>query len=517
MSRHRAGRPGRRTGRAVRRTPVLLVVAGALVAGGLADRAGARHSPPLAASASIEPVPVAAPAAAYSSSWFCAGASDSYPNYAAGRIVIANHGTEPVGARVTVVPGAVVPAGGGAPGSVGASSTTTVTVAPGSFATVPETVSGGAGWTGAIVDVDGGSVAVMQVVDGPLGGSASPCATSGSPRWYLPAGQTRINAAEAIMLLNPYPTHSIVDLSFSTDQGVEAPEAFQGLDVPPSGMLVVPLGAHLRRRAAIATTVSARTGNVVAWGVQVVTPPPSGAPLVGSSAANSPLADPASPTPGVAVTLGAPSAGTTWVWPDGLAGNGIDEQYVVYNPGGQTASVRLSVGLLHGSAEPFTLTVGPYQTVPVVSEQQARIPAGVPHTAALVSTNGVPVVAARYVAATNAPIFGLGTRSGIGEMLGERLSATGWMIPAAVVGPNQVTMVIVHNPGPTAVRATIDGLATGAQTVTVPPAGRSAVLVDKPTVAPIAVTATGPVYVESDMYGRSGTPGYGIASAVPLG
>jgi hypothetical protein len=489
--------------RAIRRAPILAVVAAALVVGGLIDRAGASHVNPVVTGEAVEPVPVAAPSGAYSSSWFCAGATDASPNQAAGRILVTNAGSAPVDGTVMVV------------ASKGTSATRPIHVAAGSTARVPETVAGGSPWTGAIVDVYGGSVAVSQVVDGPLGRSTSPCATSGSRQWYLPAGQTRVNASETLLLLNPYPTDSLVDLSFSTDQGIEQPQDFQGIDVPPEGLVAVPYGTHLRRRAFIATTVSARSGNVVAWAASVVNPPPKDAPIVGSLAADSPLADPALPTPGVTVTLGAPSAGTSWVWPEGLAGGGIDERYVIFNPGNQTAQVRLSFGLQRGSAEPLDLTVGPSQVIQMISEQQPRIPAGVPHSATLVSTNGVPVVAARTVAASRAAVPGVGTWTGLGEMLGQRLAAGRWMVAAPASDAKHSVVLVVGDGGQGPVTARVAGLPAGAETVTVNPGGQATLKVPSSLNGPLVITATGPVYAELDVYGTAGTSGLSFAPAVP--
>ncbi|HET6963373.1 MAG TPA: DUF5719 family protein [Acidimicrobiales bacterium] len=483
---------------------MLAVLTAGLVVGGLIDRAGAPHTPASVTAEAVQPVPVAAPARAYSSSWFCAGATNAAPNDAAGTVRLANAGERAVTGRVAVVT------------SSGGGRAVTVTVAPHATVDVPETVKGGGPWAGAIVDVDGGSLAVSQIVDGPLGRATTPCATSGSQHWYLPGGQSRINAAETILLLNPYPTHSIVDMAFTTDQGVENPQEFQGLDVPPGGLLAVPLGSHLRRRASIATTVSARTGNVVAWETEVVTPPPAGAPLVGTPAANQPFADPAFPVPGVTLTLGAPSAGNTWVWPEGLAGGGIDEQYLIYNPGPQTAEVSLSVGLQHGTAEPFSLTVGPYQVVNLVSERQARIPAGLPHTATLVSVNGVPVVAARSVSAAKATVGPGATRNGLGLMLGERVTAPEWVVPATLVDSAHQADVVILNPGTVPVQVREQDLATGGGSqATVPAGGRLAAPVPA-GMNSVLVTATGPVYVESDVYGVGKAAGYSITSAVPL-
>jgi hypothetical protein len=488
--------------RAVRRAPVLIVVVGVLLGGAVIDRAGAAHVNPAVVSESVAPVPVAAPATALSSSWFCAGGSDSTPIVGSGYAVVANDGPRAVTGTVEVV------------GSNGATNSVPINVAPGASTAVPETVKGGSPWVGAIVDVDAGAVATSQVTDGPQGRTVSPCATSGSARWYLPIGQTRVNATDTILLLNPFSKASIVDLSFSTDQGAETPIDFQGLDVPPRGLLAVPLRDHLRRRASIATTVSARSGNVVAWEAEVVTPPAKGQALVGTPAANSPLADPASPIPGLTVSLGASSAGTSWVWPDGLTGPALDEQYVVYNPGDATAEVRLAFGLPQGTAEPLDITVGPGQLVPVVAEEQPRIPAGTPHTVTLTSLNGVPVVASRVVAAWNA---GTPTRTGVGSMLGERMSARSWLIPIAPIYGGHPGVVFVENPGPTPLGAVVHGLAGGDQSVTIKPGQSSAVAVPPGTTSPLVVNAQGPVYVELDSYGTSTTVvGYSLSPAVPL-
>jgi hypothetical protein len=486
--------------RNVRRAPILLVVLAALVAGGLADRAGGQPVDQAVTAQSVQPVPVAAPAGAYSSSWFCAGATDASPNYAQGRIVVANGAATPVTGTVTVVP------------SSGQPVPTAINVGPASQASVPESVPNGSAWVGAIVDVDGGAVAVSQVVDGPLGRSVSPCATSGSRHWYLPSGQNRVNASETVLLLNPYPTDAIVDLSFATDQGQEAPQDFQGLDVPAGGLVAVPLGTHLRRRAFIATSISARTGNIVAWEAEVVTPPANGAAIVGTPAASSPLSDPALAVAGLTVTLGAPSAGLSWVWPDGLAGPGLDEQYVIYNPGPATASVRLSLGLQQGTAEPIPLTVGPYQVVPVIAEQQARIPAGVPHTATVVSVNGVPVVAARVVTANKATVTGGSTLTGLGQMLGERVAARRWIVAATATDSSHPGQLVVENPGTGALSAAVAGLGPTAP-LSVPPGARAAVPVPNGVNGPLLVTAPGPVYVEFDLFGTGG--GYSITTGVP--
>jgi hypothetical protein len=505
-----SNRRERRQGGAAYRTPILLAVAGILIVGVLLNGVGGKRGNQSVTA--LAPVPVAAPVRALSSSWFCAGATDNGPAdnpvSAPGRVVIANSGTAVASGSVTLVP------------SQGADKTMPVQVGPGSSRSVNEHLPGGSPWIGAIVDMDAGGVAVSQEIDSHLGWSSTPCATSGSSTWYFATGFTMANAGVELSLLNPYPSDSVVDLSFTTNQGIETPEDFQGLVVPADGMLSVNLGDHMRRRQAIATTVTARTGRVVAWKTSWVLTPKPGAVLSGTPAAGSPLADPDWPVPGLTDTLGASSAGSSWTWPDGMAGNGVAEQYLIYNPGPNTAEVRLSVGLAQGQAEPFELSVGPYQVQPVVSEQQARIPSGVPHSAVLVSTNGVPVVAERWVSA-GAP----STWQGLGELPGGRMAADSWLVPDTRAGLYRRAVLVLYNPGDIPVVARVATLSQGAAAAvpglrpqTVGPGQRVAVTINSFELgtSPFVISATGPIYAESDNYGQNGVHGVSLSFGVPL-
>jgi hypothetical protein len=485
------------------------VVVAVLVVAALFDRIG---GPTVnIASAGLAPQPMAAPESALSSSWFCAGVTDGGQPDIPGSVVIANDGSSAVSAQVTVV------------SSAGSSRTVTLGVPAHGRGVVAEKTGGPRGWVGAMVDVDGGAVAVAQEVQSALGRSYSPCATTGSQSWYFPSGSTLVNADTEISLLNPYPADSIVDLSFSTDQGVETPEDYQGLDVPPRSMISVDLRDHLRRRPQLAATVSVRTGSLVAWETGWTEPPASGAVILGTPAAANPLADPSAPISGLTVTLGAPSAGTSWVWSDGLAGNGVDERYVVYNPGSSTADVRLSLYLQQGQAEPFNLSVGGGQVVEVVSGQEARIPAGVPHSATLTSLNGVPVVAERTVAATPESAGGF-PQSGLGGSLGMRVTADKWLVPATASGLPRVAWLVVLNPGSAAEKVELSALSEGhaVQLARVGgyqlgPIARLAIPLRSAVEygSPLLVSSTGPLYVEYDFYGATGA-GMSLGSAVPL-
>lgn len=479
------------------------------------DRSG---GPRPAAASPLPQQPVAAAVGSLSSSWFCGGAtSGTAPKGgsgadASGSLVIANPTPDPLTATVDLMPGS-----GSRPAPLH------VAVAARSRVTVPEKLAGSQTWVGAAVQLDGGGADVEQQVSGSLGVATTPCASDGSSYWYFPSGTTLRDATDELTLLNPYPADAIVDLSFFTNDGAEAPEADQALLVPARSLLAVNLGDHLRRRTSIATTVRARAGRVVAWQTEIVTPPAPGTPILGQPAPpgyTGPL-DPAPPVGGVELALGARSPETKWWWPDGIAGNGVNEEYVIYNPGRSTAQLRLTFGLDSGGSQPVALSVGPDSVKAVTTASQAGVPAGAPHDASLVSTNGVGVVAERTVTAV-AP----SPRTGLGGLIGATMASRNWLLGAGSPSARLDEWVEVQNPGTTPARVSISQVSAsgpvalkGLSAVTVPGGGRIALQVSKhlsgPLQGPLVVGSSAPVVVERDLYG-TGAPGVSLSLGVPL-
>lgn len=508
-------RPGRhvprrrRADERVRRLPVLVaIVALVVIAAAIGNHRG-RVTPAAAQDAAT--VPVAAPASALSSSWFCAGATGDSQGAAPGQLVIANASARAVTGTVTVIP------------SQGARSTRTVTVAAFSRLTVAETTSKPAPWLGAVVNLDGGDTSVEQETGGTLGPGSEPCATSGSPQWYFPSGITLRNAETYVSLLNPYQQTAVVDLSFTTENGLEEPGSLQGIVVPADGLVTVSLASALPRRSQIATTVTARSGRVVAWKTEVVEPPKKGEAIFGATQAkgSSSALDPVPPVGGLTVTLGASATHTRWWWADGVVAPGVTENYFIYNPGTRTAQVSLAVHLEAGKAEPFRLSIAPKTVATVDANQQSRIPSGVAYSATLTSLNGVGVVAERLVSATTPS-----TRSGLGELLGDPLSARQWLLGAGVADASTDEWVVLTNTGRRAVTASFSELSGGAS-IPVPKLGglriaagaRLGVNVNQAVAHldnALIVRASGPVVVERDLYAAKGR-GISLAPGVPLG
>ena len=480
------------------RLPILGAILIVLVAaGGLADHGATSPS----SVALLDAMPVAAPAGALSSSWFCAGPVSQPAHMADGQVVIANAGARVLHATVTLIP------------SQGSPVSKAVDVGANDRVVVPSTGIGTAPYLGAVVDLDGGRAAVEQTVSGTAGASTSACATSGSANWYFAAGTTQENSTLSVALLNPYPEDAIADLSFTTEQGQENPTDFQGIVIPARSLVGLDLGAHLRRRASIATTVKVRVGRVVAFQTQVVQPFPQGA------AASLPAGATPSP-PGVSLVLGAPSVATTAWWPDGLAGDGMTERYVMYNPGAVPAQLLLGVDLDQGSADPFQLTVDPHSVTEVVSNSESRVPKGIGHAAMVRSTNGVGVVAERVVqAASPSP------HTGLARVPGSRLESRRWLLSAGAATATSDEWLAMYNPGSAPVTMSVSALVAGNPTaldslgdVVIPPHHRVAARINdhSPGVErALLVEANGAVVVERDEYPAKGT-GIDAALGVPI-
>lgn len=465
--------------RVTRRAPVLVVLAALFVTGAVLDR-----SEPRSARTPARPqMPTAAPAGALSSTWYCPVGVG--PDGA--RLVLANAGAGPVHGRVLVVP------------TAGAAASTSVTVAGHSsgslrladVAPVPHA---------AVVDLDAGQVAAEVVVAGTQDFEASPCASAASTHWYFADGSTAKDATLQLSLFNPFPEDAIADLAFSTDQGRAVPAEFQGIVVPARSLSLIDVGSRVRRREAVATAVSVRTGRLVAAQVQTRT-------VAGRA--------------GVSTTLGAPSLGQTWYFADGVGGSGLAERYSVANPNPSEARVLVEMDLDEGVAEPLERVVPANGRVEIVIDAGAGVPPSVGHATTVRSLNDVGVVVSRAMEA--APPA---SRTGRADTLGARRAARAWVFAVGSITASSDEWVLLANPGDAPARVRMSRLTGGREEAmeglagfTVDPGRRRAIrLRDHAQGAdlPVIVRSTVPLVAERSLY-NLGRPGLSAGFGIPLG
>ncbi|MEA3078092.1 MAG: hypothetical protein QOF60_3000 [Actinomycetota bacterium] len=478
-----------------RKAPVCVVLLLAAIGGGLLDRIPLHKPSSASGVARVPTMPLAAPPTSLSSTWFCAGATavadgadvgEGLKVAATGTLLVANAGDRELKGTVTIVP------------SEGEAKVYPLTVGPRARTAVNELDLVTAPFVAAMVELDGGDVVVEQQVDGALGLSTAPCASSANDRWYFAAGSTARDDRMLLTLFNPFPEDAIVDLSFATDDGRTVPSDFTGLVVKGGRLRVVNVGDHVRRDVNVAVTAVARTGRIVLNRLQVR----------------------AGPVKSLSLALAAPSAGATWYFPEGLVTNGMTERFHLYNPTSREAQVTIELALESGSAEPFDLTVPAGERLTLTANDEERIPKDVGHGATVRSLNGVPVVAERTIVAT-APA----ARIGGSDTLGTRAAARQWVFASGAASDTFDEWIVVLNPGARAATVSLQALAggqllaiEGLQSVSVPAGRRVAVrLTDhvKRDDLPLLVRSTKPVVVERGLY-RVGGLGLAVSAGIPL-
>ena len=427
-----------------------------------------------------QPMPQADPVGALASTWYCAGGTAQAGTFGNLTVVVANLGDARRSGTVTWIP-----TGGGERKSVHVEVGGQRSVSLSALDAVEAPV------VSALVELDGGEVAVEHAVSGPQGSGVAPCASEPSARWYLANGTTERDSHQYLALFNPFPDDAVVDITTSTDEGRANPSKLQGLPIEAGTTALVDLGQFVRYRAVTAVSIVARTGRLVVDRIQVF--------------------DGSNGRQGTSLALAAPAPAETWTFPDGLAQPGVAEAWHVYNPTAEEAQVTLEVVPAIGDPpEPYDLTVPPRSQL-VIPADADRVTPGVAHSATIRSLNGVPVVAERELDVRKPSL-----RRGWSSALGSPLAARRWAFAVGEANVNTDEWIAVHNPGARAVRVSVFALANGQrlaieglQDLKVGPAGRLALRLGdhiSRTPLPIVVEATGDVVVERDAYavGRTG-------------
>lgn len=482
LAARREARPAR-PGLEWRRLGPLAIVA-ALVVGGLvvSERVGP-PPPPGADRGSDEGVlqPVAAPASALQSTWYCAGGTADEDGAAAHRVVVLNASDRDLQGTVTVYPGQVRPLADGAPElpepaevpiEVGAHTQESVEL--GEVIDAP--------YAAALVEVDGGEVVVEHEVEGPAGRDTSPCSSAASPVWHFADGTTVQGAQETLAIFNPFPDDAVVDITFATDDGRREPEAYDGLVVPSGQVVAADVTATVTVREHVSATVTARTGRVVVDRIQS---------FDGTQGAE-----------GLTVTLGAPEPTLAWAWADGVVGGGVSERYTIYNPTDERAEVSLEVQPDAESIviEPFELTIPP-RSFGIVDNEQLRGRLGeetITHGAVLRSRNAVPVVAERRTGGAAESV-----RPGVDLTLGVPRLSSQVVVVTAAQDPSIDDQVSVFNPSDASLTFTVQAVSSGGLSqvgdeVTVEPFSRAtfSLTEEGERGTPVILTLSAPAVVE---------------------
>lgn len=521
------------------RLTALVLLAGS-IAGGLVIEAADDDPTPDRAGPDVPAVEagVAMPAArgepTLSSTWYCAGGTGAEGSRAEHGIILANPTDRPRTATITALSGVIAPAPVIAePPPAGEEPSETTTTAPPTTTTAAPTTTVpappaqttlelpaqsrvsyrlgelvDAKLVSAVVEVDGGEIAVDHEISGDLGRATAPCSTTASPTWTFPWGVTSRGARELLVFMNPFPDDATVDIDFATDEGVRETARFQGFVVPGRSVVGAYVDEDVTRKAQVSAHVQVRTGRLVVDRIQMFEGTDEDARR------------------GITLGLGAPVPAETWMFPDGEHRQGIGEQVVVFNPSDGVAEVEVEVRLTAPEApdegeegsevvppEPFALTVlpGRYSLISIPDPAQPdRVPDGVGHSLIVRSLNRVPVVAERVTAAVEPA-----ARRGVGAVMGAPLGSPTWIFPGGGTSESRDEWLVLLNVSPDEeVTYRVTSPSGGRmiplqdlQDVRLPPGGRAAIRLGdhiEREDLPILVTASGPIVAERGLFAVGG-------------
>jgi hypothetical protein len=288
--------------------------------------------------------------------------------------------------------------GGGNAGSIG------VSIGEIGATVVPIVDVAAVGTVGGLVEVPPGS-AVASLVRGSASIAAEPCPIVTPPEIFLTGGATVDQRSFVVQLMNPYAGEAVVNMTVTSEVGVESSDRFSSIVVPAMSSEVLDLSDVVPGRERLSVRIEASTGRVIAVGRQE-----------GESDGSMWTAVPGATDWLVPV----PSA----VGPAQLVvGNAtdIDVEYQVdaYGPAG------LDEGVSSGSLAPGAQSTLDLATLGEGGTQAVRVVSTGPITP-LLRIEGGPILAATNGAAST--------------------SAT-WLLPGALTTDTESARLVVLNPG----------------------------------------------------------------------
>ena len=331
--------------RAVRRLPAFVVVVLLAVGVAAVDRAGRSDSSVIDQAVSPTAVagalpPMSSDDAVTSSAWYCPGVPLGGKGYEGtdhgGVVVVAN----PTDAELTGIVTRFVD--GGSP------QTNTITVSPRDRIEVDLRQGEGGRYASAVVELTGvnggGGAVVEQRADYPAGESYQPCANQPSNEWFFADGFTASDSEEDLVLTNPLPDATVINVRFVTKDGERAPSPLQGYVLAPQSLNVIKIAEQgARGEELVGVEIRAQSGAFVAARAQH---------YLGTGRL------------GYSLKLGAPGAHADWWVVTGDYGGKPNEEIVVFNPGENESLVSV---IFSGSeaitAAPLSLVVPPHRVV----------------------------------------------------------------------------------------------------------------------------------------------------------
>jgi hypothetical protein len=310
---------------------------------------------------------------------------------------------------------------------------------------------GRAGFAAVSVETDGGGVGVGESIVGgsSLGGPvylSSPCSLASGPRGFVPTGSTYGGSDVRVSIYDPNATPAVVDVGISTGVALTSPPAFQGLVVPPTGVVVLDLRRWVLQQSSLAVTATAVSGDIVVGALELTSETVT---LASRSKTNHAVAHVS--VTGSSLLVGPDSGLNRWAFVSRQSRKGVASTFAVYNPGARSVSVSVSPPGRTGIAEALTEEVPAAGTIDFATP--VTVGGGIGFGSVVISAQGSPVVVARRTTRYR-------TRSL--EELDSTPGTAGphdqWLIPGATSTSETEDVVALVDPGPLGAKVTLSEL-----------------------------------------------------------
>ncbi|HXV72403.1 MAG TPA: DUF5719 family protein [Acidimicrobiia bacterium] len=134
--------------------------------------------------------------------------------------------------------------------------------------TIDAAEAGAVAFSGGLVEMPTATTAAGVVTIGESDRAAESCADIPTGQAFLSGGSTASGAGFDVQLLNPYAGEARVELTVTTDAGIESDDRFDAIRVPPLSTATVRMGEIIPGREEISVAVEVISGSALAVGRQ---------------------------------------------------------------------------------------------------------------------------------------------------------------------------------------------------------------------------------------------------------
>lgn len=136
--------------------------------------------------------------------------------------------------------------------------------------TIDAAEAGAIGVSAGLVEISQAATAAGVLIEGSSARAAETCVDVPSDQVFLSGGSTASGAVFEVQLVNPYAGEALVDLTVTSDAGIESDDRFDAVRVPPFSTIALDMSEIIPGRERISASVEITRGSALAMGSQTL-------------------------------------------------------------------------------------------------------------------------------------------------------------------------------------------------------------------------------------------------------